>query len=160
MTVGILGAGDIGTCIAKHCKGLGMTVWGMVRRSLPQTTKLPYLDQHRDGKGLTEILQKCDVICNVLPSTPATQGLLSEDTFQHCEKKKPLFINIGRGNVTTESSLVKALNNGWISGAVLDVFEEEPLPKDSLLWDMPNVTITPHCSGETYPYMVSIIIIS
>jgi len=66
---------------------------------------------------------------------------------ENCKERKSVFINIGRSNVISEEEMIKALNLTWIGGAVLDVFEEEPLPKASPLWTFDNVTITLHCSG-------------
>lgn len=69
--------------------------------------------------------------------------------------KHPVFINIGRGDVIDEKSLIHALNEGWISGAILDVFEVEPLPKESSLWKMPQVVIAPHVAAVSFPEEVS-----
>jgi len=66
---------------------------------------------------------------------------------KNCKDNNVIFINIGRGNVIKESELVEALKERWISGAILDVFEKEPLPKDSILWTIPNVVISPHIAG-------------
>ena len=78
--------------------------------------------------------------------------LLSGDVLKACSKeyggKGPIFMNVGRGDVISEASLLAALDDGWISGAILDVFEIEPLPKESRLWEMSNVVISPHVSGN------------
>jgi phosphoglycerate dehydrogenase-like enzyme len=76
-------------------------------------------------------------------------GLLSGDVLQSCKEKKTVLINVGRGDVISNDSILKALNNEWIGGAILDVVEQEPLSKDSALWTHPQVTITPHVSGLT-----------
>lgn len=152
LSIGILGLGDIGKEIARVCKALGMTVWGVARRE--KQTKLSYVDYYRTLDFLPEVLQSCDYFCNVLPSTSSTYHLLSGNTLESGKEKKPVFINVGRGDIIDEASLVNAIQKGWISGAILDVFEKEPLPKDSALWDMPQVTITPHYAAVTFPYQV------
>lgn len=145
LTIGILGLGTIGKFIARNLKIFGTTVWGMTR-SVPNE-ELPYLDEHRTVEKLSDILENCDYIINVLPSTPNTVGLLNGNVLQRCKDKDTVFINIGRGSVIRESDLINALEQKWISGAILDVFEEEPLPKESKLWSFPQVTISPHVSG-------------
>jgi len=139
LTVGILGSGSIGSAVGKLLKKSGSRVIAFVR-------------QERNGASdsfdeasmdLKAVLKECDYICNVLPSTKFTRGLLDNDVLQNCAKK-PVFINIGRGDVIQNSSIIRALRQGWISGAILDVVEKEPLPPDSELWNMPEVHITPH----------------
>merc|ERR1711972_560233 len=80
---------------------------------------------------------------------PQTRGLLDKDVLSACGEGK-LFINVGRGDVVSEQSLLDALAKGWLRGAVLDVFSPEPLPTESPLWKHPQVTITPHISAVTY----------
>lgn len=151
MSVGILGIGAIGKEVARVCSCLGMTVHGM------KTTLDPvkHVDKVYTSNQLVELLQTCDYVCNILPSTSRTKGLLSNGILKVCEDKPIKFINIGRGDVIDEKSLVQALQNGWIEKAFLDVFEKEPLPAESPLWSFQNVTITPHVSGasvsETIP---------
>ncbi|KFM65721.1 Glyoxylate/hydroxypyruvate reductase A, partial [Stegodyphus mimosarum] len=93
--------------------------------------------------NLNKVLEEVDYLCNVLPSTDETRGLLDDDVLKNC-KKKPVFINIGRGDIISESNIIKALKEEWISKAILDVFETEPLPPSSPLWQTPEVYITPH----------------
>ncbi|XP_028405379.1 uncharacterized protein LOC114527870 [Dendronephthya gigantea] len=145
LTIGILGFGDIGKEIAKCCKSMKMTV-NIVHRTVP-ATKCSFVDQSFSTEELPEFLQQCDYICNVLPSTPSTRGLLSGNILENCKERKAVLINIGRGDVISCDSILNALNNQWISCAILDVFKEEPLPNDSALWTHPQVTITPHIAG-------------
>lgn len=147
LTIGILGFGDIGQEIAKYCKSMRMTV-NSIHRKVPPT-KFSYVDESFSVEDLHECLKRCDYLCNVLPSTPSTVGLLSGDVLQSCKEKKTVLINVGRGDVISNDSILKALNNEWIGGAILDVVEQEPLSKDSALWTHPQVTITPHVSGLT-----------
>ncbi|XP_028405380.1 uncharacterized protein LOC114527872 [Dendronephthya gigantea] len=145
LTIGILGFGDIGKEIAKYCKSMKMTV-NIVHRTVP-STKSSFVDESFSTEELPKFLQQCDYICNVLPSTPSTRGLLSGNILENCKERKTVLINIGRGDVISCDSILNALNNQWIGGAILDVFKEEPLPNDSELWTHPQVTITPHIAG-------------
>jgi D-2-hydroxyacid dehydrogenase (NADP+) len=86
-----------------------------------------------------------------LPLGPASRGIFGRDELQ-AMKSSAFLVNIGRGGVVDESMLVQALQEGWIAGAGLDVFEEEPLPASSPLWGMPNVILTPHIAGATPHY--------
>ncbi|KAK3092403.1 hypothetical protein FSP39_002357 [Pinctada imbricata] len=96
---------------------------------------------------ISEFLEECDYIISVLPGTPETKDMLSGEILKSCKHKKPYFINIGRGDLINTSTIDKAIREGWICGALLDVMEKEPLPPDHPLWSIPNVSITPHCSG-------------
>ncbi|XP_029175955.1 uncharacterized protein LOC114944278 [Nylanderia fulva] len=147
LTIGILGLGTIGKCVAQKLKLFGATIWGMTS-STPKE-KLSYLDEHRTVDGLQDILENCDYIINILPSTPNTNGLLNGTVLQHCKAKNTVFINIGRGSVIKETDLINALEQKWILAAILDVFEKEPLSKENKLWNFPQVTISPHNSGVT-----------
>ncbi|CAK9817587.1 Glyoxylate/hydroxypyruvate reductase A [Anthophora quadrimaculata] len=147
LSVGILGLGNIGKSIAQKLKTFGATVWGMTRTPLKE--KLDYLDEHRTIECLSEVLTNCDYIVNVLPSTNNTMGLLNGNVLRDCKNRGSVLINIGRGTIIKEVDLLNALQQQWILGAILDVFEEEPLPKESKLWTLPQVTISPHISGVT-----------
>lgn len=153
LTIGILGLGDIGEYIAKMCKALGMTVWGVGRRE--KSDRQDTVDHYTTISRLPEVLQSCDYVCNLLPSTPATKYLLSGRVLESGKDKRPVFINVGRGNVIDEKSLIYALDQGWISGAILDVCEVEPLPKESPFWKMPQVIITPHIAAISFPEEVN-----
>ncbi|XP_076366481.1 glyoxylate/hydroxypyruvate reductase A-like isoform X3 [Tachypleus tridentatus] len=139
LTIGIFGAGNLGSTVAKFLKQRGATVLGLVR-STPKTGKSDFDKLVID---FSEILPDCDYICNLLPSTPHTKGLLNGEVLKMCQKK-PFFINVGRGDVISEEDLIHALNQGWILGGTLDVFIEEPLPTSSPLWNRPEIIITPH----------------
>ncbi|XP_067685948.1 glyoxylate/hydroxypyruvate reductase B-like [Haliotis asinina] len=151
-SVGILGLGCIGREAARTCKFFGMKVWGMTRTEVPEDQKSPHVDEYRTGSSLHEILSECDYIVNILPSTEQTRDLLSGDAFSFCKNKKTTFINVGRGDVTDEESILKALRNKWLQYAALDVHNPEPLPASSPLWSEPGVIITPHISGGLFLY--------
>jgi phosphoglycerate dehydrogenase-like enzyme len=146
-TIGIIGVGAIGKETAKLAKAFGMRVLGLRRSG--QT--MPEVDQMYDERGLNEVLSESDYVILTLPLTKDTHHMIGNEQFA-AMKSNSFFINIGRGETTDTNALINALQNGQIAGAGLDVFEEEPLPKDSPLWNMENVIITPHTSGDTGAY--------
>ncbi|TYP51327.1 D-2-hydroxyacid dehydrogenase [Thermosediminibacter litoriperuensis] len=147
-TLGVVGAGNIGNEIARLGKAFGMKVIGLSRSGRTEGN----YDEMYDGSSLKELLSKSDfVVCSV-PLTAETRHLFREEHFK-AMKPTAYFINIARGAVIEEKALIKALKEGWIAGAALDVFEEEPLPPESPLWEMPNVIITPHIAGGSDRYM-------
>ena len=99
-----------------------------------------------------DALPKADFIVSILPSTPKTRNVLTEDHFV-AMKNSAVFINIGRGDLVNEDVLLQALNHNEIAHAFLDVFEKEPLVKDHPFWKMNNVTVTPHLSSVTKNYL-------
>ena len=146
LTLGILGAGDIGSAVASVAGQFGMTVWGLRTRDEP----VDGVDQVFTREQMAPFLAGSDYLVDVLPSTPDTVGLLSGDRLKGC-KPGAVLINIGRGDVIDEASLVRAVEAGWIAGAILDVFATEPLPADSPLWELEEVTVTPHVAASSFP---------
>ena len=151
LTIVILGGcGDIGSCIARAAKfGFGMRT---VAYSKNERLELPEgVDECTND--LSYALREADYLISVLPSTSETKGLLSDKAFALAgiERggKSPVFLNCGRGDVTDEDTLLLALERGFISAAILDVFEKEPLPQTSRLWGRDDVMISPHISGVT-----------
>jgi phosphoglycerate dehydrogenase-like enzyme len=102
-------------------------------------------------QDLDDVLPRGDFVILTIPHTPETEGLFNAQRFG-LMKRSAFFINIGRGKTTRLDDLVEALRSGQIAGAALDVFEQEPLPRDHPLWDAPNVLITPHTAGYG-PYL-------
>ncbi|XP_055930434.1 glyoxylate/hydroxypyruvate reductase A-like isoform X2 [Argiope bruennichi] len=147
LTISILGVGNMASEIAKILKARGATVFGFARHSRSPNQ---FGEFDKISNKLEDILSDCDYLCNTLPSTPLTRGILSASVLRNC-KKNPVFINVGRGDVIPEVELLQALRTGCLSGSVLDVFETEPLPKSSQLWHMPEVTITPHVAAISKP---------
>jgi glyoxylate/hydroxypyruvate reductase len=149
MTICILGGcGKIGSYIARMLTDLGAKVvaFGRSKRDeLFLSKSFHYLSQY--STQLEQVLPQCDYLLNVMPSTPDTIGLLNGNKLKLCEKKNACFINIGRASVIDESELITALDNGWIDGAILDVFPVEPLPTTSQLWHRNQVIITPHIAA-------------
>ena len=144
--LGICGLGSIGRHIGQTAKHFGMKVWGY-KRSYEEVSEV---DRIFFRANFREFLSNPDYLVITLPSTPETLHLIDYEAF-HAMKRSALLISIGRGNVVSESALVRALEEKLIRGAVLDVFEEEPLPEKSPLWALPNVLITPHNSGFSFP---------
>ncbi|GFY70933.1 hypothetical protein TNIN_300931 [Trichonephila inaurata madagascariensis] len=140
LTVGILGAGNLGCAVGRLLKKAGCHIVVFTRSPRKNTS----CDDYNEATtNLKDILEKCDYICNVLPSTPGTQGLLDDDVLRGCQRN-PVFINVGRGDIIKDCNIINALKEGWISKVVLDVFEVEPLPATNPLWTTPEVYITPH----------------
>ena len=142
-TAVIFGLGSIGKEIARLGKALGLTVLG-VRRS-PMTSQDPVDELHPPDR-LAELLSRADWLIVAAPLTPETRGLIGAELLSKLPSHARL-INVARGEIVDESALVDALRNGRLAGAYLDVFEKEPLPEDSPLWNMPNVLVTPHNSS-------------
>ena len=150
LTLTILGGcGDIGSCIGRAATAFGMNVVAYSRT--PRLSPGPGWNEATTD--LDYALRQGDYIVSILPSTPETRDLLSGDVLRAAAKanggKSPVFLNVGRGDVLSEQSLIKALDEKYITGAILDVFPVEPLPTDSPLWDRPDVVISPHVSGVT-----------
>jgi len=149
-TVGIVGLGRIGGEIAKKAKCLGMTVVA-TRRNL-FSPKSGYIDKLVPAENLKRLLTDSDFVMLALPLTKDTERMIGEAELKSM-KKTSYLINVSRGKLVEEEKLIQALNEGWIAGAGLDAFEMEPLPRDSPLWQMKNVIITPHVAGLTPYYL-------
>ena len=145
-TLGIMGTGSIGAAVAESCAALGVRCTGLnsIGRSHPSFQQV-----FAPGE-LTEFLQEADYVLGLLPDLPSTTGLLNARAFESM-KKDALLINVGRGNLIVEDDLVLALKTQKIAGAVLDVFQQEPLPADSALWSAPDLTITGHIAAVSRP---------
>ncbi len=144
-TLGVIGLGKIGEKTAEKAKGLNMRVLA-VRRNPERSS--PYVDRMYGTEGLMDLLSQSDWVLIAAPLTPETKGMIGEKELKGM-KKSARIINIARGSIIQEKALIKALQEGWIAGAGLDVFETEPLPQDSPLWAMENVIITGHYAGST-----------
>lgn len=163
-TVGIVGYGSIGRELARLANTMGMRVLATkrdVRR--PSETLGDYSrpgigdpagdipERLYPGEAVATMAAESDYLVVTVPLTDATQGMINADVFD-AMKPTGILINIARGPVVDEPALIAALQNGKIGGAGLDVFTEEPLPKDSPLWQMDNVIISPHVSGNSLSY--------
>ena len=145
--MGVLGLGAIGRSLAERASAFGMRVIGTKRTP----GSLPHVERVLPPDGTDEVLREADYLVIILPLTPLTQGLIDARALG-LMKRTAVLINVGRGPVVKEADLIAALRNGTIAGAGLDVFEREPLPADSPLYDMPNVIVTPHVSGASHTY--------
>ncbi len=147
-TVLLIGVGAIGERTAKLAAALGMRVWG-VRRD--PSKEVEYVERMVARGELRTLLPDADFVILTVPLTEETRHVMSADEFG-LMKDSSYLINIGRGGTVNEADLIRALKEGQIAGAGLDVFEEEPLPEDSPLWEMENVIVTAHYSGDTPHY--------
>ncbi|TXR50543.1 D-2-hydroxyacid dehydrogenase [Phyllobacterium endophyticum] len=147
-TLGVVGLGSIGSTIARRAKSAGMSVVGSKRDI---SAPVEGVDQLFASDALGELLPLCDFVVLALPATPDTVGVIGADALARM-KPDAFLVNIARGDVVVEADLVQALQKGTIAGAMLDVFEREPLPIESPLWDMPNVIATPHVAGSPTNY--------
>jgi phosphoglycerate dehydrogenase-like enzyme len=146
-TMGIVGFGEIGRECALLAKPFGMRIVAARRR--PELAKGdPLVDKFYSLTDLDSMLSECDAVVLSAPSTPETFHMIGEKQFK-AMKKRALLINVGRGSLVDEVALAQALTEGWIAGAALDVFETEPLPKESPLWALENILISPHCTDRT-----------
>ncbi|WP_439397577.1 NAD(P)-dependent oxidoreductase [Bradyrhizobium sp. PMVTL-01] len=134
--------------IARRAKSAGMTVVGSRRDA---SRSIEGVDRLFGSDELQDLLQLCDFVVLAVPATPETVGVIGSAEIA-CMRCEAFLINIARGNVVVETELIRALRANAIAGAMLDVFEREPLPKESPLWDMPNVIVTPHVSGVPTNY--------
>jgi len=152
--VGIMGVGVLGEACGKMLTQLGFQVAGWAR-SRRDASPFPVFSG-RDSLG--PFLERTEILVNLLPNTPETAGLIGREIFQRMNRNNRLggafFVNAGRGETVVESELVDALTCGTLAGAVLDVFNVEPLPEESPLWVMDNVLITPHVAADSDPEVI------
>lgn len=144
MTLGILGYGAIGRGVAVRGAAFGMRVIAVRRTVSPDPE--PPAERFYAPDDLHGFLAACDFLVIALPLTPETEGLIGADAFRRM-KRTAFLVNIARGKIIKEGEMIAALKEGTIAGAALDVFAEEPLPEDSVLWEMENVIVTPHSAG-------------
>lgn len=146
MNLLLLGVGSIGRRVAELAAVFGMRIVGVRRESKPSEARL---DRCVSAAELLDVLPDADIVASTLPLTPDTRHMVGDSAFR-AMKRAAIFINIGRGGTVDEQALIRALENGEIAAAGLDVFETEPLPQDSPLWSMENVLITGHYAGSSY----------
>ena len=142
-TLVLIGTGSIGRAVAKHAQSLGIHVIGVSRHG----NMLPELDESFPVEELDRVLPRGDFVFVVTPLTPETENLLNARRLRLLKPGAGI-VNIGRAAVVDYAALVEGLDSGAIGGAVLDVFDPEPLPSESALWSQPNLVITPHVSAD------------
>lgn len=135
--VGFLGTGTLAIEGAKRLKAFDVELWGVNTTGENKT----YFDRCFSFENIDEVFKNCDVVVATLPSTKETIGMINKDKFK-LMKEGSIFINVGRGNTVNEDDLIEYIDK--FRGVALDVFQSEPLDKESKLWDMENVIITPH----------------
>lgn len=144
--VGILGMGVMGTAVARHLRAIGYAVTGWSR----STKAIPDIETVAGEAALMPLVAASDVLVCLLPLTETTRGVLNATLFD-AMPDGALLINAARGAHLVVPDLMKALEHGKLGSAVLDVFEDEPLPPESPLWRHPAVTITPHIASLSNP---------
>lgn len=147
-TLGVIGAGSIGSEIAIRAKAFGMKTIGVATRAREQAG----FDRVLDRSGLDELLSTSDYVVVITPLTEATRGMIGEREIG-LMKPNAVLINIARGLVVDEQALLTALQEKKIRGAGLDVFVEEPLAADHPFWSLENCVVTPHLSSRSPKYM-------
>ena len=145
-TIGLLGVGSIGAHVAGTAQHFGMTVRGYTRGSETSTQ----VDRYFHGDDLLEFVEGLDYLVSVLPRTKETNKIVDSKLLDALPSHA-VFINVGRGNAVDEPALVKALHEGKLAAAILDVFEREPLPEGHPFWTTPNLYMTFHTSAISYP---------
>ncbi len=139
--IGFLGTGTIAQEAAKRLQGFGMKVYGLNTKGRDTV----YFDKCYGLSEIDELLEKSDIVVCTIPYTKDTHNLLDYERLGKM-KDGSVLINVSRGNIINEKDLVRKINEDKFMGVALDVFDHEPLPKDSCLWEGENVYITPHNS--------------
>lgn len=147
--VAILGIGEIGIVVAKLLNQTGFEV--MAWRRSPK--EIHGVSVFYGQEGLESMLSEADYLINILPLTLETTGLINQD-FLNLLNPECCLINVGRGKTVDEKALVNSLNAGLLRKAILDVFEQEPLPENSVLWSHQGIQITPHIASLSDPEAV------
>lgn len=151
LRVGVMGLGVLGTDAATKLALVGFDVAGWSRTE----KRIEGIATFHGQGGLAPFLARTDILVSLLPLTPETKGLLNRSLFEKLAHDGvlggPVLINCGRGGAQVEADILAALEDGTLSAATLDVFEEEPLPPASPLWNHPRVTITPHNAADSEP---------
>lgn len=148
---GIMGMGELGRDAASKLRSMGFQVcgWSRSARSVPDVTMF---SGHRT---IAEFLSRTDILVILLPLTDETRGIIDQNLLRGLARDGrlggPVLINAGRGGLQNEADILACLNDGTLLGATLDVFQQEPLPQSSPLWDHPLVTVTPHNAAMSNP---------
>ena len=142
-TLLVIGLGNIGVEVARLAKSFGMHTVGLKRHP---DEEIPHVDEVRSQESLEEAVPEADAVVATLPLTEETRGMISQKIID-LMKPECIFVNVGRGGVVDEAALTEALEERRIAGAALDVFQEEPLPARSPLWELPNLLVSPHTAA-------------
>ncbi|MEC3908974.1 glyoxylate/hydroxypyruvate reductase A [Sphingobium sp. CR2-8] len=144
--IGVMGLGNLGQAVLQALAPFGFALSGWSR----SPREIVGVDCHAGEEALPNFLARCDILICLLPLTDATRGILCRDTLSHLPAGAGL-INVGRGGHLVEQDLLSLLDEGHLSGAVLDVADPEPLPTDHPFWAHPRILLTPHVASMTRP---------
>lgn len=150
-TMTVVGLGDIGESVARRALGFGMDVYGTKRTPAEYDGVLPD-DRVLEPAALDRVIGETEVLALTVPLTPETRHLVDRSTFETLPDSAFL-VNVARGPVVDQEALIEALETGSIAGAGLDVFDPEPLPESSPLWDLDNAILTPHVGGRSRDFV-------
>ncbi len=148
--VGVMGLGPIGLAAAQALRGIGFQVAAWVRR--PRVVE--GIEIFAGTDQLLEFLKRSEILVNLLPHTPATADIINHETLAQLPKNASV-INLGRGEQVVDADLIVALDSGHINSATLDVFRQEPLPKEHPFWKHPRITVLPHASRGQFPAIIT-----
>jgi len=148
-TIGVMGTGSIGRHIAATARAFNMQVIGFSRSG----DGVNGFDAVYSPSSLHEFLARSNYLVSTLPATVETDHLLNERSIRHLPDHA-YFVNVGRSNVVDDDALMKALRTGKLSGAAIDVFDSEPVPADSPLWNTPNLSLTAHIAAISHPLLI------
>lgn len=146
-TILIVGVGAVGGAIAERAAAMGLRVLGVRRSGTPH----PAVERMAGPGALPELLPRADIVSLNVRLTEETVGMMGERELR-AMKSGALLLNAARGAVVDEAALVRVLRDGHLGGAWLDVFEREPLPTASPLWELPKVLVTPHCADQVHDF--------
>ena len=155
MTVGIVGLGVLGMDSARILHSMGFSICGWSRTQ----KQIDGIECFWGDDGLGKVLARSDIVVVLLPLTPKTKGLINREFLKLLKVETPIggpvLINAGRGGLQNEADILAALDKGRLMAASLDVFEAEPLDHNSLLWQHPAVTVTPHIAASSEPTVLA-----
>lgn len=147
-TAGIVGYGDIGRAAATRLRAMGLRILALRRQGPSLYNVDPLVDEVYSPDRRLEMIARCDYLVAAAPLTAETRGMIGEPEFA-AMKPNAVVINVGRGPVVDEAAIVRALTEGRIKGAALDVFDKEPLPEGHPFYRMENLLLSPHCADHT-----------
>ena len=151
-TLGVIGLGAIGKEVARLAKAFEMRVIATRRSITKHQSSVGYVDEVLPAAEQDGLLKESDFVALCVPLIPETTHLIGEHELKTMKPTAYIF-NVARGGVIDEPVLIRALKEGWIAGAGLDVFETEPMAPDSELWELPNAITAPHISGNSPAYV-------
>lgn len=151
-TMGVVGVGQVGSTIGARARDLGMRLLGVRRSGEP----VEGFEEIVPTDRMKEVLRRSDVVVVCLPLTAETRHVIGVEELQ-AMRPDTIFVNVSRGGVVDDAALLEHLKQGGLGAAILDVFEEEPLPATSGFWDLPEVLVTPHISSEIAGWQLAVV---